>query len=204
MLVGLPLLQLVTERGLRAVIAHEYGHYAGGDTRLGPWIYRTRETDRAHDQPPQRRRRRRVVDAGARPAPVPLVRPARSCASPTRSRAARSSPRTRSPRARAGRDVHVDDAAARPCLRPGVRRLLVERGRAAALRRPAAAGRRRLQGIRARAPRSTDAAREHLEHELDAGHHRPVRLAPVAGRADRRGAGLPGRRARRRRRRRPR
>ena len=44
MFVGLPLLQLITERGLRAVIAHEYGHYAGGDTRLGPWIHRTRET----------------------------------------------------------------------------------------------------------------------------------------------------------------
>ena len=43
MIVGLPLLHLVTERGLRGVIAHELGHYAGGDTRLGPWIYRTRE-----------------------------------------------------------------------------------------------------------------------------------------------------------------
>jgi heat shock protein HtpX len=43
MIVGLPLLQLVTERGLRGVVAHEFGHYAGGDTRLGPWIYRTRE-----------------------------------------------------------------------------------------------------------------------------------------------------------------
>jgi Zn-dependent protease with chaperone function len=44
MIVGLPLLQLVTERGLRSIIAHEFGHYAGGDTRLGAWIYRTRET----------------------------------------------------------------------------------------------------------------------------------------------------------------
>ena len=44
MIVGLPLLQLVTERGLRGIVAHELGHYAGGDTRLGPWIYRTRET----------------------------------------------------------------------------------------------------------------------------------------------------------------
>jgi Zn-dependent protease with chaperone function len=44
MIVGLPLLHLVTERGLRGVITHELGHYAGGDTRLGPWIYRTRET----------------------------------------------------------------------------------------------------------------------------------------------------------------
>jgi heat shock protein HtpX len=44
MVVGLPLLHLVTERGLRSIIAHEFGHYAGGDARLGPWIYRTRET----------------------------------------------------------------------------------------------------------------------------------------------------------------
>jgi heat shock protein HtpX len=43
MILGLPLLHLVTERGLRSVIAHELGHYAGGDTRLGPWIYRTRD-----------------------------------------------------------------------------------------------------------------------------------------------------------------
>ena len=26
---------------MRGVIAHEFGHYAGGDTRLGPWIWRT-------------------------------------------------------------------------------------------------------------------------------------------------------------------
>ncbi|HEX5622348.1 MAG TPA: M48 family metallopeptidase [Solirubrobacteraceae bacterium] len=42
MIVGLPLLHLVSERGLRAVIAHEFGHYTGGDTKLGPWIFRTR------------------------------------------------------------------------------------------------------------------------------------------------------------------
>jgi Zn-dependent protease with chaperone function len=42
MIVGLPLLHLVSERGLRSVIAHEFGHYAGGDTQLGPWIFRTR------------------------------------------------------------------------------------------------------------------------------------------------------------------
>jgi len=42
MIVGLPLLHLVSERGLRAVIAHEFGHYTGGDTQLGPWIHRTR------------------------------------------------------------------------------------------------------------------------------------------------------------------
>jgi Zn-dependent protease with chaperone function len=43
MIVGLPLLHLVSERGLRSVLAHEFGHYAGGDTKLGPWIFRTRE-----------------------------------------------------------------------------------------------------------------------------------------------------------------
>ena len=39
---GLPLLQLLTVHQLRAVLAHEFGHYFGGDTKLGPWIYRTR------------------------------------------------------------------------------------------------------------------------------------------------------------------
>jgi heat shock protein HtpX len=42
--IGLPLLQALTERQLRAVLAHEFGHYHGGDTALGPWIYKTRAT----------------------------------------------------------------------------------------------------------------------------------------------------------------
>lgn len=33
---GLPLFELLSEAELRAVIAHEYGHYVHGDTRLGP------------------------------------------------------------------------------------------------------------------------------------------------------------------------
>jgi Zn-dependent protease with chaperone function len=41
MFVGVPLLHVLSERGMRGVIAHEFGHYAGGDTRLGPWIFRT-------------------------------------------------------------------------------------------------------------------------------------------------------------------
>jgi Zn-dependent protease with chaperone function len=40
--VGLPLLQTLTVSQLRAVLAHEFGHYYGGDTALGPWIYKTR------------------------------------------------------------------------------------------------------------------------------------------------------------------
>ncbi|HEU5039720.1 MAG TPA: M48 family metallopeptidase [Gemmatimonadales bacterium] len=39
---GLPLLEALSVRQLEAVLAHEFGHYHGGDTRLGPWIYVTR------------------------------------------------------------------------------------------------------------------------------------------------------------------
>jgi len=41
--IGLPLMQVLTVQQLRSVIAHEFGHYHGGDTRLGPFIYRTRD-----------------------------------------------------------------------------------------------------------------------------------------------------------------
>jgi len=41
--IGLPLMQTVTLPQLRAILAHEFGHYHGGDTALGPWIYKTRE-----------------------------------------------------------------------------------------------------------------------------------------------------------------
>lgn len=39
---GLPLMQMLTLPQFRAVLAHEFGHYYGGDTRLGPLVYRTR------------------------------------------------------------------------------------------------------------------------------------------------------------------
>jgi Zn-dependent protease with chaperone function len=42
--IGLPLLESVTVPQFRAIIAHEFGHYHGGDTALGPWIYKTRQT----------------------------------------------------------------------------------------------------------------------------------------------------------------
>jgi heat shock protein HtpX len=44
MTLGLPLMGLLTVSQFRAVLAHEFGHYHAGDTKLGPWIYRTRAT----------------------------------------------------------------------------------------------------------------------------------------------------------------
>ena len=40
--IGLPLLRTLNVSEVRAVLAHEMGHFYGGDTRLGPWIYKTR------------------------------------------------------------------------------------------------------------------------------------------------------------------
>jgi Zn-dependent protease with chaperone function len=40
--IGLPLLQGLTVQQLRGVVAHEFGHYIGGDVALAPWVYKTR------------------------------------------------------------------------------------------------------------------------------------------------------------------
>jgi heat shock protein HtpX len=40
--VGLPLMQALDVSELRSVLVHEFGHYAGGDTKVGPWVYKTR------------------------------------------------------------------------------------------------------------------------------------------------------------------
>ncbi len=39
--IGLPLLSILTISQFRAVLAHEFAHYYGGDTSLGPWVYKT-------------------------------------------------------------------------------------------------------------------------------------------------------------------
>jgi Zn-dependent protease with chaperone function len=39
---GLPLFSVLTVSQFRAVLAHEFAHYYGGDTSLGPWVYRTK------------------------------------------------------------------------------------------------------------------------------------------------------------------
>jgi heat shock protein HtpX len=41
--VGLPLMQALPLSQFRAVLAHEFGHYHGGDTKLSPLVYRTRD-----------------------------------------------------------------------------------------------------------------------------------------------------------------
>jgi Zn-dependent protease with chaperone function len=41
MSIGLPLLKILTLSQFRSVLVHEFGHYIGGDTRLGPWVWRT-------------------------------------------------------------------------------------------------------------------------------------------------------------------
>ena len=43
MILGLPLLAVLNVSELRGVIAHEFGHYVGGETKLAPFIYRTRD-----------------------------------------------------------------------------------------------------------------------------------------------------------------
>lgn len=40
--IGLPLIAASDVSELRAVLAHEFGHECGGETRLAPWIYATR------------------------------------------------------------------------------------------------------------------------------------------------------------------
>ena len=40
--IGLPLLHVLTVTQLRAVLAHEFGHYSGGDTHLGGFLYGAR------------------------------------------------------------------------------------------------------------------------------------------------------------------
>jgi heat shock protein HtpX len=39
---GLPLMSILTVSQCRAVLAHEFAHYYGGDTSLGPWVYKTK------------------------------------------------------------------------------------------------------------------------------------------------------------------
>jgi Zn-dependent protease with chaperone function len=42
--IGLPFLSMLTIPEFRAVLAHEFAHYYGGDTRLGPLVYRAQKS----------------------------------------------------------------------------------------------------------------------------------------------------------------
>ena len=167
MLVGLPLLQLITERGLRAVIAHEYGHYAGGDTRLGPRIHRTRETvvrtiTHLSDEDGDESWTQALVR-------LPFLWYGRAFLRITNAISRREEFAADAFAARrAGRDVHVETLRRVHAYGPAfdaywsneVAPLL------SAGRRPPVG-----EGFKAfvHAPAITDAAREHLEHELEQG-----------------------------------
>jgi Zn-dependent protease with chaperone function len=43
MLLGLPLLQMLSVSQFRAILAHEFAHFYAGDTRLGPWVFQARD-----------------------------------------------------------------------------------------------------------------------------------------------------------------
>jgi len=44
LIVGLPLLQMLSVSQMRAVLVHEFAHFYGGDTSLGPWVFRARNS----------------------------------------------------------------------------------------------------------------------------------------------------------------
>lgn len=51
LLLGLPLMLALTPEEFRAVLAHEFGHLAGGHGRFGNWLYRLRRTwERAFEE----------------------------------------------------------------------------------------------------------------------------------------------------------
>ena len=66
--IGLPLMETLTVAQLCAVLAHEFGHYYGGDTSLGPWLYATHRRDdrRTHGHPRCQRGVRAVLAHGGR------------------------------------------------------------------------------------------------------------------------------------------
>lgn len=44
LLLGLPLMQALDRDQFAAVVAHEFGHFGGGDSRFAGWVYRLRST----------------------------------------------------------------------------------------------------------------------------------------------------------------
>ncbi len=62
LILGLPLLDALSSNELLAVVAHEYGHLAGGHGKLSRWIYRQRSTFAALNEHAQARRESNTVN----------------------------------------------------------------------------------------------------------------------------------------------
>jgi heat shock protein HtpX len=104
--VGLPLLSNLTVAQLRSVLAHEFGHYAGGDVKLLPWINKARAAMIGSVQ--NLSSAAESANTSGSPSPRSSSPPCArrscgprscTCASPRRSAARRRSPPTRSPAA---------------------------------------------------------------------------------------------------------
>jgi Zn-dependent protease with chaperone function len=63
MLLGFPVLQLLTVSQFRAILAHEFGHYYAGDTVMVPWVFRARMNMAAGYAPASRASRLQPMDA---------------------------------------------------------------------------------------------------------------------------------------------
>ena len=188
LVLGLPLLHILSERQLRGVLAHEFGHYSGGDTRLGPWIYRTRETIG-----------RTVASLSAdedeedwwaaRLTRQPFIWYGRAFLRITAAISRRQEfAADRCAVGSVGRDAYVAAPRAQPRVRPRLRRLLGRRGRAGARARPAPADLRRLPALhRARSASSrppTGTWRRSADVETDTYDSHPSLAERIAAVAD--------------------
>jgi hypothetical protein len=170
---GLPLLQFVSERGLRGIVAHELGHYAGGDTRLGPWIYRTRATigRTLHHLTSGAHRSRR----GSRRSSAPRRSSGRAPTGSTRSCArARPTASTRTPRSRIGCAHSRSSRPVSPTTRPRPPRCSATCPRSSRVLEGVSA-----VGLGAAVGRSSQLAGEVQRREPDIGYEDAAALVPA-------------------------
>ena len=164
LIVGLPLLHILSERrAARGDRARVRPLQRRRHASSGPWIYRTRETiGRTVAQLSDDDGRRGLVRSEARPGSRSSGTATRSCASPPRSPAGRSSPPTAAPSAASGATRTSPRSSAVHALRPRLRRLLGGRGRPGARTRPPARRSPPASSASSRTRASSEAADRHL------------------------------------------